>query len=264
MQSRNKAVILGFFAGAVVWSSTRSLLYGLEAAPLGGWAALLVDLDSPYEFVCKHTRRPAAAGAFPFGRRLADRLQSFGQGRFLHSLAGFAFFFILAKAMASYIGIYATLFPLVAVWMIFSLSRQSWRAIKEGNLQYDEFYGGFLLCLIVLIAASLFVLTTPLRWMLPQNWFIAGFMMGVGGNIVLELLSARGVPLLWPIRWHLRAPLIGETGGAREPWIVGLFLFGWVMWWANNYPGVHHFYTQVGVAKVLVVTAGIEYLKRLA
>ena len=263
MQSRNKAVIVGVFAGSALWSCSHSLVEGLEAVPVAGWAVLLMDMDSPYEFVCKHTRRPAASSALPFGRSLSDYLQSFGQGRFLHSFFGFALFFAFAKAVPMlHINVYADFCDLVAVWIVFSLTRQLWHAIKASDFPHDEFYGWFYLLGIGIFFAILYLMPTPWHGLMPSGAFFSAFVMGAGGNIALELLGARGVPLLWPLRQRVRLPLIGETGGAREPWVVGLFFVGWFFWWSNNYPTPHHAYGQIAVAASLAWAAGIKYLKR--
>lgn len=68
-------------------------------------------------------------------------------------------------------------------------------------------------------------LTDPTRVADPHTWawlpVAAG--IGVGLHLVGDMLTVKGVPLLWPARLRLAAPLLGHTDTAREQ-LVGACL----------------------------------------
>ena len=237
MQSRSKAVIAGLLAGAITWNLTRVMPYGFEAGALAAWTAVLADLDSAWEFAGDHAKYPPATQAVPFGRSVADRLHSRMRHKFLHSIAGMALFGVvgvLLTRMPS--GSYARTELILSTWVIFAVVRYLFRAILRFPIR-SILRVTFVVGVGVAIALwAAFNGHLPGYRMLPAHWFLLGWAGGFGCNIAIEILSTRGVPLLWPLRWQFRVPLLGETGGLRDGWAVGAFLVIWTGWWWNHYP----------------------------
>lgn len=265
MQSRNKAVVAGFIAGGFIWSSSHVLPLGIEGGILAGWAALLPDLDAAYEFACHYAKYPFAAMFFPFGRLVTDRLHSWSRFKLLHSLLGFAFFVLLAKVVSMLpIGVYADIQLIVEGWIIFSLGRYLFHAPWRNFLRTE--YVQIRVLYFVGVAIAIWAVMyghVPGFVALPEHWFVVSVVLGTGITIVIELLSARGVPLLWPLTWQVRIPLIGETGGAREALAMKLFLFGWFIWWTNHYPNWHLFYLDLLILAGMLGTRGLKFLKSM-
>jgi hypothetical protein len=258
-------MVAGLVAGGFVWSSSHVGPLGIESGVLAGWAALMPDLDAAYEFVCHYAKYPFAAMFFPFGRLVTDRLHSWARFKFLHSLCGFAFFVLLAKAVSMlYIGVYAQIQLIVAIWIIFSLGRYLFHATWREFIRIQ--WGPVRLAYIAGVATAIWAVMygrVPGFVMLPRHWFVVSVALGVGTSIVVELLSARGIPLLWPLRWQVRIPLIGETGGARESLAMKLFVLGWFIWWTNHYPKWHLFYLDLLILAGLLGSRGVKFVKSL-
>lgn len=51
---------------------------------------------------------------------------------------------------------------------------------------------------------------------------------GVALHLVGDMITSRGVPLMWPSRWQLSLPVLGRTGGWQEH-LVGLVLIAGVV-----------------------------------
>lgn len=240
MQSRNKVVVMGLLAGAITWNVTRQLAYGIEAGALGGWAALLPDLDAAYELACDHAKYPPAAQSVPFGRILTGRLHSWGHSKFLHSVFGFCAFMAIAGVLTLlHRGSYARMEIIIETWIIFALASYLFRTILRralrGVIRVTVVY-------VTVVAVAMWELWyghVPGYRSLPEFWFTLALAIGVGGSIATEILSSRGAPFLWPIPWRIKVPLLGETGGLRESWAVALFLVVWTIWWWDHYPSFH-------------------------
>ena len=124
MQSANKAMVAGLLGGAVIWSGTRYLPWGFEGGLLCGWAAVLPDIDSAYEYAAKHVEHAPAVLAVPFGRLLGDHLHSKYRVKFLHSFMGLAFFYLAARSAALLpVTPYVIFELIIATWAAYSLER---------------------------------------------------------------------------------------------------------------------------------------------
>ena len=240
MLSRNKVVVMGLLAGAITWNSTRQLPYGIEAGVLGAWASVLPDLDAAYEFVCDHTKYPPAVQSVPFGRIVTGRLHSWGRCTFLHSVFGFCFFMSIGGVLTLlHKDSYARMELVVAAWTIFALASYLYRTILRRMLRCVVRVAVVYVVLVAVAMWDLWYGYVPGYRSLPEFWFTLALAIGVGGSIATETLSSRGAPLLWPIPWHVKVPLMGETGGLRETWAVALFLVVWTIWWCDHYPSFH-------------------------
>lgn len=265
MQSRNKAVIIGLLVGAVTWNFSRALSFGVEAGALAGWTAVLPDLDSAYEFACDHTKYPPAAMAVPFGRFVTDRLHSCGHSRFLHSVLAFVGFFAVGAALTLLPrDNYARMEQIFAIWIIFALTHYLIRAVLRDLLREIVRVVPIIAAGIAWVIWEIWYGRMPGYHLLPAKWFLLAWAGGIGGNIVAELLSSRGVPLLWPIKWQLKVPLLGEMGGLRESWVVGVFLACWTWWWWNHYPSIHPITVDLKGMAITFVPFVIGLFRRFA
>lgn len=264
MQSRNKVVVMGLVAGAVTWNFTRQLPYGIEAGALAGWAALLPDLDSAYEFAGDHSKYPPATLAVPFGRNVADRLHSWGRIKFLHSVFGFSAFMALGELLTLlHRGSYAGMELIVETWIIFAVARYLFLTILRHPLR--EIIRVTLVYLAA-VAAGMWEFWyghAPGYASLPPHWFTLALAIGVGGNILTELLSARGIPVLWPIPWDLKIPLLGETGGLREGRAMLFFLIAWTIWWWDHYPSFHGIVIAFIPSVIVLVVKAQQFIVRM-
>ncbi len=233
MQSTNKAIIMGLVGSTLVWSGGEHKLFPvLVGGVVGAWAGVLPDIDSPYEFAARRAEYAPGTLALPFGKTLCDHLHSKYYVKFLHSLVGLAFLWALARA--SYlipIDVYAIFETIVAIWAIFFLERLVYHTFGRWLLRNAE--GKLLLLLAVPVVGILFIFPSSVTIILPPALFVKIFVVGVALNVFVEFLSATGAPLLWPLRWKLRIPLIGETAGKRENLVVFGFCFWWFLWTAN-------------------------------
>jgi inner membrane protein len=75
---------------------------------------------------------------------------------------------------------------------------------------------------LLTIAALLTTLGAPLLW-------VAAAVAGYGSHIILDALTMRGVPLLWPLPWHVRVPLLWLLGGLLE-FLVMIAALGALAW----------------------------------
>ncbi|MHB1734291.1 MAG: metal-dependent hydrolase [Ferrimicrobium acidiphilum] len=261
MQTRNKAVIVGLVAGSIVWNTTRVLPYGIEAGVLACWAGCLSDIDAAYEFAGDHTKYPPAALSLPFGRTIADRVQSMTPIKFLHSIIGVIAFVVLGQLITLLPStIYARFQMFFAGWIIYFVAKYLFKAILRHPLR------GIIRVTLVFFALTGFGIWEFIHgrfsWFhpLPAHWFVLTLLLGFGGSVVLELLSSRGIPLLWPLPQNFKIPIFAETGGVREVIIVVTFVGLWCCWWWYHYPTFHfiawnfdgllHAIYQEGVAKV--------------
>ena len=80
-----------------------------------------------------------------------------------------------------------------------------------------------------------FWLTDPTRVADPRTWAWLPVAAGIGVSLHLvgDMLTVEGVPLLWPARLRLAAPLLGHTDTAREQLVgaclsVALVALAWV------------------------------------
>ena len=263
MQSRSKAVIAGLLAGAITWNLTRVLPYGFEAGALAAWSSVLADLDSAWEFAGDHAKYPPATQAIPFGRSVADRLHSRIHLKFLHSIAAMALFAVAGVLLTRLPSrSYARMELILSTWVIFAVVRYLFRTI-----------GRFPIRSILRVTFVVGVGVTMALWaafnghlpgyrMLPAPWFILGWAGGFACNIAIETLSARGVPLAWPLHWQFRVPLLGETGGLRDGWAVGAFLVIWVGWWWNHYPSFHALVVGFEILGAQMYDSAGQFLQR--
>jgi inner membrane protein len=81
-------------------------------------------------------------------------------------------------------------------------------------------------------------LAVALVLMLGQTLVLTVGVRGLGGplafgwasHIVLDALTVRGVPVLWPVRFRVRLPPGLVTGGFLEQVVLGLGLLGCGLW----------------------------------
>jgi len=236
MLSTNKAIAAGLLGGAVVWSGSHYLPWGFEGGLLCGWAAVLPDIDSAYEYATKHVEHAPAVLAVPFGRLLGDHLHSKYRVKFLHSFMGLAFFYLVARS-ASLLPFtsYAIFWLIIAFWATFSLERYCFHSFLRFFRRKRP--SSFIIYVPAGIAGILVAISVP-RIMTP-GLFALAIVLGVATNILMEFFSARGAPLFWPLPRYFKLPVIGETGGPRETVFVWLFLFAWFAWWTNHYSQWH-------------------------
>ncbi len=256
-------MIAGLVIGATAWSATRSLPYAIESGALGAWSAGLADLDSSYEAAGDHAWYPLPCHLVPFGRSIADRLQSLTHAKLLHSLAAIAGFTLLGEALAWLPGSsYARMQLIVATWVIFAFLLYAMRTFLRTAL-WRSMRGPALV-----MAGSAYALWEtwfghlPYLRTLPPEWFIVAWGGGFAGSAALEILSSRGVPLLWPLGWRIRLPLAGDTGGIREMAIMVAFIAYALGWWLNHYPSFHKVVVIWGVIAVTLAHSLGMFLDR--
>ncbi len=58
------------------------------------------------------------------------------------------------------------------------------------------------------------------------SWFVLAVGVGYLAHLVGDMLTARGVPLLWPFSWRARIPVIGHTGdrSLSEHLVLGVWI----------------------------------------
>jgi hypothetical protein len=261
MQTRNKATIVGLVAGSIIWNSTGVLPYGIEAGVLACWAACLSDIDAAYEFAGDHSKYPPASLSLPFGRTIVDRVQSVATVKFLHSIAGVIVFVALGQLVTLLPNsIYARFQMILAGWIIYFLGKYLFKTICRHLLRNS------VRVTLVFFAATAFAIWEFVHgrfsWFhpLPAHQFVLALLLGFGGSVVLELLSSRGIPLLWPLPVNFKIPMLAQTGGLRETVSVGVFVGLWCCWWWYHYPTFHfiawnfdgflHAAYQEGLAKI--------------
>lgn len=87
---------------------------------------------------------------------------------------------------------------------------------------------GFTHSLLAILAGIYFIHTRlPADWPLPTDVYHA-MIVGYLSHIAADMLTAAGVPLLWPCRWRFRLPLLGsqKNGNQLERLLcIGLILF---------------------------------------
>jgi hypothetical protein len=261
MQTRNKATIVGLVAGSLIWNSTRVLPYGIEVGVLSCWAGCLSDIDDAYEFAGDHSKWPPASFCLPFGRAIVDRIQSVFTVKFLHSIAGVIVFVALGQALTLLpMSIYARFQMILAGWIIFVFGQYLFKTIFRDLLRNS------IRVTLVFFAATAFAIWEIIHgrfsWFhpLPAHQFVFALLLGFGGSVMLELLSSRGIPLLWPLPVGFKVPILAETGGVRERAAVVVFIGLWCCWWWDHYPTFHfivwnfdgflHAAYQEGLAKI--------------
>ena len=158
-------------------------------------------------------------------------------------------------------GSYARAGLILSTWVIFAVVRYLFRTILRFPIR-SILRVTFVVGVGVAIALwAAFNGHLPGYRMLPAQWFLLAWVGGFGCNIAIETLSTRGVPLAWPLRWRIRAPVLGETGGLRDGWAVGALLAVWVGWWWNHYQGFHVFVVGFEMLGALLLHSAQQFLQ---
>ncbi|MGK2960098.1 MAG: metal-dependent hydrolase [Candidatus Malihini olakiniferum] len=74
-----------------------------------------------------------------------------------------------------------------------------------------------------------------IRFQLPADWSIPtdayhATMIGYLSHIIADMLTAAGVPILWPCRWRFRLPLINTQKGNKLERVLCLLLIGFSLY----------------------------------
>ncbi|MFB6421976.1 MAG: metal-dependent hydrolase [Candidatus Malihini olakiniferum] len=86
------------------------------------------------------------------------------------------------------------------------------------------------LAILVIICFIRFHL--PFVWLIPTDAYHA-MLIGYLSHIIADMLTAAGVPLLWPCRWRFCLPLIRSQKGKQAERILCLLLIGFLMYYST-------------------------------
>ncbi|SPW32689.1 Inner membrane protein ydjM [Edwardsiella tarda] len=63
---------------------------------------------------------------------------------------------------------------------------------------------------------------------------LQAMIIGYLSHLLADMLTPAGVPLLWPIRWRFRLPLLVTRQGNQLERVLCLALVGFSLYWQGN------------------------------
>ncbi|MFB4164232.1 metal-dependent hydrolase [Alteribacillus sp. JSM 102045] len=75
---------------------------------------------------------------------------------------------------------------------------------------------------------------------IQQDWglsFQYGITIGAASHLLLDMLTPRGVALLYPVKFNIRAPLTTKTGSVMGEGAIAFLLMAWIVYFSTSLTG---------------------------
>ncbi|WP_158736369.1 metal-dependent hydrolase [Alteribacillus sp. YIM 98480] len=73
-----------------------------------------------------------------------------------------------------------------------------------------------------------------------ENWaapFQYGLTIGAASHLLLDMLTPRGVALLYPAKFYIKAPLTTKTGSIMGEGVIGFLMMAWIVYFSTTMTG---------------------------